>query len=80
MKLEVVNRQKSYAIDEKRIVKLIKRVLKSENKDASLSIVVTDNKEIRRLNKAFLGHDYATDVLSFIYDASENHVAGEIIV
>ncbi|OHB73557.1 MAG: rRNA maturation RNase YbeY [Planctomycetes bacterium RBG_16_41_13] len=80
MELEVVNRQKSYSIDKKRMVKLVKQVLKSENKDASLSIVVTDNREIRRLNRTFLGHDYATDVLSFIYDASGNHVSGEIIV
>ena len=27
--------------------------------------LLTDDKELRRLNREFLGHDYATDVLSF---------------
>ncbi|MBM4055931.1 MAG: rRNA maturation RNase YbeY [Planctomycetes bacterium] len=80
MELEIINRQKLYPIDEKRIIKLVKRVLKSEDKEAFLSIVVTDNREIRKLNKTFLGHDYVTDVLSFGYDTSENGVSGEIIV
>ncbi|MCF6150186.1 MAG: rRNA maturation RNase YbeY [Candidatus Kuenenia sp.] len=80
MELEIINRQKLYPVDEKPIIKLVKRVLKSENKDACLSIVITDNKEIRKLNKTFLKHDYATDVLSFIYDTSGSHVSGEIIV
>src|SRR5204863_1068833 len=27
--------------------------------------LITDDRELRRLNRQFLGHDYATDVLSF---------------
>jgi len=27
--------------------------------------LLTDDRELRRLNRSFLGHDYATDVLSF---------------
>ncbi len=30
-----------------------------------VSVLVTNNKEIRALNKKFLNHDYATDVISF---------------
>ena len=31
----------------------------------TVSVYVTDNREIRRLNKTHLRHDYATDVISF---------------
>ena len=31
----------------------------------TVSLVVLDDPAIRRLNRRFLGHDYATDVLSF---------------
>jgi probable rRNA maturation factor len=31
----------------------------------TVSLVVLDDRAIRRLNRRFLGHDYATDVLSF---------------
>lgn len=34
----------------------------------ALSVRVTGDGEIRRLNRDFLGHDYATDVLSFPAD------------
>src|SRR5262249_2009842 len=30
--------------------------------------LITDDRELRRLNREFLGHDYATDVLSFPLD------------
>lgn len=33
--------------------------------DRDFTCLVTDDRELRRLNRAFLGKDYATDVLSF---------------
>ena len=30
-----------------------------------VSVLLTNNKEIRKLNRKFLKHDYATDVISF---------------
>ncbi len=34
-------------------------------KGASLSLLLTGDRSIRQLNKKHLGHDYATDVISF---------------
>ncbi len=34
----------------------------------SVSVLVTGDREIRRINKRFLKHDYATDVISFGQD------------
>jgi probable rRNA maturation factor len=41
--------------------------------------LVTDDRELRRLNRGFLGHDYPTDVLSFP-SGSTSGFAGEIAI
>ena len=42
------------------------RVLRDEVAEgSSFQCLVTDDRELRRLNREFLGKDYATDVLSF---------------
>jgi probable rRNA maturation factor len=33
--------------------------------DASVAVRITDDSELRRLNRDFAGHDYVTDILSF---------------
>lgn len=82
MKLEIIDLQKFQPIDKNKIKKIIKGILKAEKKDAELSIVFIDNKTIKQINRAFLGHNYATDVLSFTYDepSFKNNVKGEIVV
>ena len=88
MKLEIINLQKHYPVDKKRIRKIVRSVLKFEKKDAELNIVFTDNKRIKEINKTFLGHDYATDVITFAYDEpslnkvflNESTITGEIII
>jgi probable rRNA maturation factor len=41
--------------------------------------VISDDTELRRLNATFLGHDYATDVLSFPQPTNPENL-GEIII
>jgi probable rRNA maturation factor len=41
--------------------------------------LITDDRELRRLNRDFLGHDYPTDVLSFP-SGSEKGMAGAIAI
>lgn len=84
MKLEISDVQKFYPVNKSKIKKLIKGILQVEKKnhDAELSVVFMDNKSIREINKTFLGHNYATDVLSFAYrePSRGDNVTGEIIV
>lgn len=82
MKLEIINLQKCHPIDKKSIKKIVKCVLDTEQKDAVLNVVFVDNKRIQEINKTYLGHNYATDVLSFSYNDScaENTMNGEIII
>ena len=51
-------------------VSWVKRVISAtlaaeKSKKCFVSVLVTNNKEIRALNKKFLKHDFATDVISF---------------
>ena len=41
--------------------------------------LITDDRELRRLNRDFLGHDYPTDVLSFPSGSSSGFL-GEIAI
>ncbi|OGC70426.1 rRNA maturation RNase YbeY [candidate division WWE3 bacterium RIFOXYC1_FULL_39_7] len=48
-----------------------------------ISITLTNDSEIRKLNKKFLNKDYATDVLSFNIDQELEHgkyYLGDVIV
>ena len=48
------------------VKRIVLKTLVSENKkSAAVSVLLTDNRKIRQINKKFLGHDYATDVISF---------------
>ncbi|MBI4352340.1 MAG: rRNA maturation RNase YbeY [Candidatus Omnitrophica bacterium] len=48
------------------IKKVISRTLESEKaKRRSVTVLLTNDQEIRRLNKRYLRHDRATDVISF---------------
>lgn len=48
-----------------------------------ISILLTDNATIRKINETHLGHDYETDVISFNFDpipGTDPALAGEIVL
>lgn len=46
-----------------------------KSKKRFVSVLLTNNKEIRTINQKFLKHDYATDVISF--EAGSGYLAGK---
>ena len=77
--IEIFNQQSLLAIDDKRIRAAVARVLAQAGRaEASLSIAIVDDAAIQPLNARYLGHDYATDVLSFRLE--EQPLEGEVIV
>jgi probable rRNA maturation factor len=48
--------------------------------DVSLSFAFVDNRAIRKVNRKFLKHDYATDVLSFALNDGRDDVFGEVVI
>ncbi len=68
-------------LDEDDLLQLSERVLTGENiAGSSVGIVLTCHERLRSLNVEFLGHDYNTDVLSFLLDSSEKGIEGEVYV
>lgn len=70
------------------VVTLAERVLAAESVDESeLGILVTDDEQVRELNRKYAGEDEATDVLSFSLLEGEEFVSpdgvtrlGEVII
>ncbi len=66
MKQVEIYNLKQYNIAVAEIVKLVKSVLKKENKaDSYLNIILTDNVTLQKLNKKYRQQAKTTDVLSF---------------
>ena len=67
--IEIANEQSEFDIDEERIREAITHTLEQESVVAAdISVAVIDNEQIHELNRRYLSHDYATDVLSFLLD------------
>ncbi len=69
MEILISNNQDQHPVDEALFQSQIGQVLeKLEETDYELSLLLTDDAEIRALNKAYRDLDKATDVLSFPQD------------
>lgn len=64
------------------IVKGIEKLVRNESGEieGEIRIIMTDDEHILTLNKAFLKHDYPTDVLSFPFSKSKDHIEGEVYI
>jgi probable rRNA maturation factor len=76
LKVEVqVARQFSSLVDENDLRKAAVATLKHEGvEEAELTIVVTDDEQVRELNRTYRGVDKPTDVLSFQSEGSDEFV------
>lgn len=81
LEIELSNRQTRHAVETDRLLDAARLVLEGEGiSRATLSIAVVSDRAIRPLNRRYLQHDYATDVLSFLLDSGPGWLDGEIIV
>ena len=82
IEIEIANRQSNLSIDKNRMIDAARQVLQGESIDrATISIAVVDDQAIHQLNRRYLNHDYATDVLSFQLDSSrDGQLLGEIVM
>lgn len=82
MKIEITNRQKIKKIRVKQLTRLISKIgLRLDISHKKISVVLCDNPTIKKINKKFLGHNYATDVITFpLADSYDPCYLGEIIV
>lgn len=79
--IALTNQQKTVPIDRRRLRRAVQWVLKDAGiLEAEISLAVVDDPTIHRLNRQYLGHDYPTDVISFVLDDSDGRLVGEVIV
>jgi len=65
--LDITDQQSLLTVDHDRLRAAIARVLTAEQiVSAEISLALVDDAQIHRVNREFLGHDYATDVISFV--------------
>ena len=69
-----------FSLEEKRAIRAFARTAsKRVVNGRSFTCVISDDYELKTLNARFLGHDCATDVLSFPMDETGNDL-GELII
>jgi probable rRNA maturation factor len=69
--LDISARQAYVRVDTAFVRKVMRTVLAAERVAAAqISVALADDATVRRVNRDFLGHDYDTDVLSFLFESS----------
>ena len=64
-------------INETRIRNILKNFLNTLfDSQRGISVLITNDAEIQKLNKQFRKKDYPTDILSWTYDVGEGEIAG----
>jgi probable rRNA maturation factor len=68
--IQIRNKQRRHKIKSASVGAFCATVLKSlDVSNPSLSIAFVSSREMRMINRRYLEHDYATDVLSFAYES-----------
>ena len=81
LSVESRNCQRQFDVDLPMLEKAVAAVLQGEKiTAATISLAVVDDVAIRALNRQYLDHDYATDVLSFVLEQTEDFLEGEVVV
>ena len=74
-------RRRTPAVDRRRLRRAVRAILgEAAIGEALVSVAVVDDGTIRELNRRYLGHDEATDVLSFVLEETGDRLEGEIVV
>ena len=79
MKLRIFYDKSKYRLkSSKKILRLIGKVIRNENKiPGDLNFIFTNDKEIIKINKEFLEHNFFTDVIAF-ENNDEKIINGEV--
>jgi probable rRNA maturation factor len=68
--IHVTSQQRLLRVTKGRLVRLAETTLDAEEvRRAEISLALVDDPRIHELNRQFLGHDYPTDVISFLLDS-----------
>jgi probable rRNA maturation factor len=69
--IHIASEQNVLRVNRPRLVQLAEATLASERvRAADISIALVDDVRIHEINRQFLGHDYPTDVISFLLESA----------
>jgi probable rRNA maturation factor len=81
LQIDISDEQSLIQVDATRMREAIAAILTDEGFTfAMISVAIVDDAAIRPLNARYLGHDDATDVLSFVLEQEDHRLEGEVIV
>lgn len=82
MSIEISDQQRCLAVDHDWLRGVVTQVLREEGiSTAELSVALVDDAAIHEVNRSYLGHDYPTDVISFVLsDTDDGSLDGELVV
>lgn len=81
IQVEIANQQRLLTVDRRLLRRAVEMVLRGEGlAEAHVGLAIVDDPTIRQLNREYLKHDWATDVLSFVLERSDSRLEGEVIV
>ncbi len=81
MEIEVADQQTAAAVDAARLRRVAAAIVRDHGPPACrISIALVDDATIHQLNRQYLNHDYATDVLSFVLERTADWLEGEVVV
>jgi probable rRNA maturation factor len=67
------NRQRLVRIDRRGLRRLARSLLTRELvASAEISVAIVDDSQMQSINRQFLNHDFATDVISFAFDGDDS--------
>ena len=79
--IDVAGDQDLVAVDESRFRRAVEMILTEAGiEQAEIEIAVVDDETIRPINARFLGHDYATDVISFPLQRTDTTLEGQVVL
>ena len=82
--IEVHPAHPSRTLDEDTVRRVVRAVCEGEGvRPASLGVILGDHRLVHELNREWLGHDYETDVVSFVLDEgarARGEIDGEVYV
>lgn len=81
IRIAIADHQQAVPLDRSAIRRAVRSVLREAGvRRAAVSVAVVDDPTIHALNRRHLGHDYPTDVLSFLFEWEADELEGEIVV
>jgi probable rRNA maturation factor len=82
MRLNLKNKQRRIKFNQKILRQIILAVLHSEKirKPAEINLLLTDDREIKQVNRKYLGMGSPTDVIAFDISEDKKKISADIVI